>query len=215
MFMNILTAGIFSIAFTACSDDVDVMNDSRADSKAESNNQQSTRQAILEPLGLNFFDYLTSDDVQILNADTTQIGVSKALAEKLGIRSFVNHPTGIWLSQDQRPFHVRATSENTEGDRIILNVKKAGIGEFMVGKRVGFDTRLFINENACHTRGSNGDLSSRYTDDEGFIHPMGVRVVYRDCEPRALTRGMDSYESECFSAEELEPTGTGPLSPEK
>ncbi|MBO4891570.1 MAG: hypothetical protein J5502_03095 [Prevotella sp.] len=199
MFVNILTAGIFATVFTACSDDIDALSDSNA----SSNNQPATRQEILEPLGLNFFDYNTSGDVQILNADTTKIGVSKALAEKLGIRSFVNHPTGVWQSQNQRPFHVRAISEKTEGDRIILDVQKAGIGEFMVGKRVGFDTRLFINENAGLTRGGNGDLSSRYTDEEGFIHPMGVRVIHRDCEPTGLTRGMDSFESEDFSAEEL------------
>ena len=199
MFMNILTAGVFAIAFTACSDDFDAVSDSNA----ASNPQQATRQEILEPLGLNFFDYDTSSDVQILNADTTKIGVSKALAEKLGISSFVNHPTGIWLGTDQHPFHVRATNERTEGDRIILDVVKAGIGEFLIGKRVGLDTRLFINENAALTRGGSGDLSSRYTDNDGFIHPIGVRIIHRDCEPTDLTRSMDAFESEYYTAEEL------------
>lgn len=197
MFMNILTAGAFTMAFTACNDDFDAMSDS--------NDQQAARHEILEPLGLNFFDYNASNDVQILNGDTTKISVSKALAEKLGIRSFVNHPTGVWQSRNQRPFHVKATSERVEGDRIVLNVKKAGLGEFMVGKRIGFDTRLYINESAGLTRGGSGDLSSRYTDEDGFIHPMGVRVIHRECEPTDLTRGrgMEYFESESFTAEEL------------
>lgn len=110
MSMNILTAGIFATVFTACSDDIDALSDSNA----SSNNQPATRQEILEPLGLNFFDYNTSGDVQILNADTTKIGVSKALAEKLGIRSFVNHPTGVWQSQNQRPEPCSRENHQTE-----------------------------------------------------------------------------------------------------
>ena len=198
MFMSIVTVGTFTFAFTACSDD-DVLNDKNP----VANDKQSTPKELLEPLALNFFDYNNPNDVQIMNADTTMISVSKAYAEKMGIRSFVDHPTGVWQGQNQRPFHVRATSEKENGDRIELKVVKVGIGEFLVGKSIGLDTRMYVNENANVTRGANGDLSSRYTDAENFIHPLGVRVIYRDCEPNGLTRGMDSYESEYFTAEEL------------
>lgn len=199
VFMNILTVGIFAFAFTACSDDLDELsgNNPAVDEK------QSSRKELLEPLALNFFDYNTPNDVQILNADTTLISVSRAYAEKMGIRSFVNHPTGVWQDANLRPFHVRAVSEKINGDRYELVVERAGIGEFMVGKSVGLDTRFFINENVGVTRGASGDLSSRYTDDENFIHPIGVRVIHRNCEPNILTRGADSYESEYFTAEEL------------
>ena len=198
MFMNILTLGMIAVVLTACSDEFDALDD-----KAPANEKQSDRKELLEPLALNFFDYIKSNDVQILNADTTMISVSKAYAEKMGIHSFVNHPTGVWQGQNQRPFHVRATSEKDNGDRIELKVVKVGIGEFLVGKSIGLDTRMYINENAAVTRGANGDLSSRYTDEENFIHPLGVRVIYRDCEPNGLTRGMDGYDSEYFTAEQL------------
>ncbi len=198
MFMSILTAGTFTFALTACSDD-DILSDINRGAEEE----KTTRGQLLEPLALNFFDYINPNDVQILNADTTMISVSKAYADKMGIRSFVDHPTGIWQGQNNRPFHVRAVSEKTNGDRIELKVERAGIGEFMVGRRVGLDTRLYVNDNANVTRGADGDLSTRYTDDENFIHPLGVRVIRRDGEPTGLTRGMDSYESEYYSAEEL------------
>ncbi|GEM_PF-4932015 len=45
----------------------------------------------LKPYGLTFHNFVTDNDVQILNSDTTEISVSKDLAEKLGITSFVNH----------------------------------------------------------------------------------------------------------------------------
>jgi hypothetical protein len=98
---------------------------------------------------------------------------------------------------------VRAISEKINGDRYELKVERSGLGEFLVGKSVGFDTSFFINENTSITRGADGDLSSRYTDSENFIHPIGVRVIYRNGEPTELTRGMDGYESEYFTAEEL------------
>lgn len=198
MLMGVVTVGTFAFVFTACSD-----NDIIDDKNPVADDKQSARQELLEPLALNFFDFDHTNDVQIMNADTTMISVSKAYAEKMGIHSFVNHPTGVWQGQNQRPFHVRATSEKDNGDRIELKVVKVGIGEFLVGRSIGLDTRMYINENAAVTRGANGDLSSRYTDEENFIHPLGVRVIYRDCEPNGLTRGMDGYDSEYFTAEQL------------
>ena len=198
MFMNILTLGMIAVVLTACSDEWDALDD-----KAPANEKQSDRKELLEPLALNFFDYIKSNDVQILNADTTLISVSRAYADKMGITSFVNHPTGIWQGANNRPFHVRAISEKINGDRYELKVERSGLGEFLVGRSVGFDTSFFINENTSITRGADGDLSSRYTDSENFIHPIGVRVIYRNGEPTELTRGMDGYESEYFTAEEL------------
>lgn len=198
MLISILTIGTFSFAFTACSDELDAI-----DKAPSADDQKSNRKQLLEPIALNFFDFDKSDDVQILNADTTLISVSKAYAEKMGIRSFVDHPTGVWQDKNLRPFHVRATSERLNGDRYELTVQRAGIGEFLAGKGIGLDTRFFINEDANLTRGANGDLSSRYTDSEGYIHPIGVRITHIDAEPSAFTRGIDSYESEYFTAEEL------------
>lgn len=85
MFMNILTAGIFSFGFvfTACSADDDLSNENPLD-----NNQvivADENDAIKQPIALKFDDFITSNDVEILDADTTQIAVSKAYADKMGI----------------------------------------------------------------------------------------------------------------------------------
>ena len=53
----------------------------------------------LEAYGLTFETFENENDVQILNADTTEISVSKAYADKLGITSFVNHPMGTCAHQ--------------------------------------------------------------------------------------------------------------------
>ena len=92
MFMNILTAGIFAFTFTACSDDLDSMdNQPMANDGSE---EKVSQGELLEPIALLYSDFNSSGDVQILNADTTMISVSKALADKKGITSFVDHPPG-------------------------------------------------------------------------------------------------------------------------
>ena len=96
--MSIITAGIFTFGFTSCSDDDPMSQDSAAA------NQEITSdgEGISKPIGLVYTDFITENDVQILNADTTEIAVSKALADKKGITNFVNHPMGIWQAFDQR-----------------------------------------------------------------------------------------------------------------
>ena len=95
--MSIITAGIFTFGFTSCSDDDPMSQDGAAA------NQEITSdgEGISKPIGLVYTDFITENDVQILNADTTEIAVSKALADKKGITNFVNHPMGIWQAFDQ------------------------------------------------------------------------------------------------------------------
>ena len=95
--MSIITAGIFTFGFTSCSDD-DPMSQDGAVANQEIT---SDGEGISKPIGLVYTDFITENDVQILNADTTEIAVSKALADKKGITNFVNHPMGIWQAFDQ------------------------------------------------------------------------------------------------------------------
>jgi hypothetical protein len=202
MFMSILTAGIFGFVFTSCNDD-ELIDNSSASSEAEA---ASSSGEILSPIALNYYDYITSNDVEILNADTTKISVSKALADKLGITSFVDHPTGIYQDRDLRPFHRRAVKEQLVGDRYILDVVPSGLGEFLIGKQVALSTQFYINESVAQTRGSGVDNTARYTDAEGYIHPTGVHIIHRSEAPECITRSnadLDGYSSEYFSAEEL------------
>ena len=70
--MSILTAGIFSFSFSSCSQD-DVLINEGTNPEMESEYSGPS----LESYGLNFQDFIQPGDVQILDADTTQIAVSK------------------------------------------------------------------------------------------------------------------------------------------
>ena len=120
--MSILTAGVFSFGFTACSDELD-------EGMGNDNNQmpEGAKTALLKPYGLTFETFDSESDVKILNADTTQISVSKAYAEKLGYTTFVDHPLGIWHKKSQLPYSRVATAEKIVGDRYIPTVRPAGV----------------------------------------------------------------------------------------
>ena len=126
--MSIVTVAA-SFSFTACSDDLNsIDNGTIANDGTEEN---VTRGELLDPIALNYFDFNSSSDVMILDADTTKISVSKALADKMGITSFVDHPMGVWEGEHIRPYHIRATKEILQGDRYFLDVVFSGIGEFL------------------------------------------------------------------------------------
>ena len=166
MLMGVVTVGTFAFVFTACSD-----NDIIDDKNPVADDKQSARQELLEPLALNFFDFDHTNDVQIMNADTTMISVSKAYAEKMGIHSFVNHPTGVWQGQNQRPFHVRATSEKDNGDRIVAHHNHY--------RRLAWDK-------PCRTiTMNNGVISSLCCVHPGKKYIQNGETLYSD--PRVLT----------------------------
>ena len=191
--MSIVTVAT-TISFTACSDDLD--NNQFANDGSQEN---VTRGELLDPIALIYTDFISSSDVQIMTADTTKVSISKALADKMGITSFVDHPMGIQEGEHIRPYHIRATKEILQGDRYILDVVKSGIGEFIVDP-VALSTEFYKNEGSA-TRSASGDP---YTDAEGVIHPQGVYVI--DCPanaPECATRSLDDYPMEYFSAEEI------------
>ena len=115
---------------TACSDELN--NEAAVNKNDKVPAGADTR--LLEAYGLMYTDFVTENDVEILNADTTEIGVSKALADKLGITSFVGHPMGIWQAIDELPYARKATEEKLLGDRYIIKVEKATVAE-LIGDR--------------------------------------------------------------------------------
>ena len=88
------------ITFTSCQDDV-------IDNGKSSPAPEGAQKTLLEAYGLTFENFVTANDVQILNNDTTEISVNKALAEKLGITSFVNHPMGTGTPKTTCPTPAR------------------------------------------------------------------------------------------------------------
>ena len=191
--MSILTAGIFSFsfAFTACSDDELVDNGLGV----ETSHEQDYNGPIGEAYGLSFYDFETTEDVTILNADTTQISVSKALADKLGIQSFIGHPMGIWDNPEHRAYLRRATSEKMEGDRYILNVIPSSIAEVLNGndREYKLSTELYVNTDPASTRTRAGEnntpeYAARYIDEKNVIHPMAVTFRRAQGDQSGLTR---------------------------
>ena len=133
-----------TITLTSCQDDAldDCSNNNNG------NVPQGAQTALLEAYGLTYENFVTENDVQILNADTTEISVNKALAEKLGIESFVNHPMGIWDKKSHLPYARRATAEKLVGDRFILTVTPATVAEIIGNKKVTLNTSVYVNPNA-------------------------------------------------------------------
>lgn len=196
MFMNILTAGFIAVAFTACSDDV-----MTADNTAVENQDVmvDSENGLPVAYGLKFEEFITPNDVEILNADTTEIAVSKAYADMKGISNFVHHPMGIWKGFNETPFLRRATEQKLVGDKYILKVTRASLAEVFAGQGVELNTAIFVNPEAGKTRGGSGD---KYTDSRNVIHPMAVQVSRPSDEEGAVTRGGGS-ETVTLTAEQI------------
>ena len=131
-----------------------------------------------EPIGLKYFDFLAEDDVTH-NADTTQLTISKALADSMGITNFVNRPMGVWDRKDHSPYLRRATEQRLVGDRYVLKVVRSSLAEVIGTRDVTLNTGIYYNPAAplqARTRGAAfGDMeASQYVDDDNVIHPMAL-----------------------------------------
>lgn len=201
MFKNILTAGalafVMAFVFTACSDEL--ANGNSEPEAGEVPAGADTR--LLEAYGLMYTDFDNEDDVQILNADTTEIAVSKQLAQKLGITSFVGHPMGIWQAVDQLPYARKATEERLVGNTYILKVQTATVAELIGEKDAQLSTALYVNnEPQALTRAASNGFSAfgaKYVDQTGTIHPAVIHLTdpygydqqhHNETDEPALTR---------------------------
>lgn len=200
MFMNILAAGVFGFGFASCSDDLNELSNVglEADSQEIVANENDP---LKTPIGLVYEDFITPGDVQILNADTTEISISKALADKKGIDNFVQHPMGIWQSFEERPYLRRAISQKLVGDRYILKVVRSGLGE-VLGEDVELNTSLYVNPNAATTRGADGS-TDKYTDANNVIHPVAVTLASVVNSDGTVTRGAGGAGLCTLSAEDI------------
>ena len=136
-------------------------------------------------ISLTYHHFIASDDVIILDADTTRISVSKALADKLGITHFAGRPLAVWQKVNCLPYIRRATSERLEDNRYILTVdESASLADVLPeDAEFNFDTKLHVNHQATKSRTSAGgsnlveDISSRYMEGD-TIHP--AVILYTD-----------------------------------
>lgn len=161
--------------FTACSSDDDSpKNDPNVIIAGEND-------PLGKPIGLVYTDFLTPNDVTH-NADTTELSISKALADKKGITNFVNRPMGIWDDQQHRSYLRRATEQRLVGDRYVLKVVRSSIAEVTAGQEMQLNTKLYYNPGRMVTRGgltraSQGDPEAdKYVDDNNIIHPAAITL---------------------------------------
>ena len=161
--------------FTACSSDDDSpKNDPNVIIAGEND-------PLGKPIGLVYTDFLTPNDVTH-NADTTELSISKALADKKGITNFVNRPMGIWDDQQHRSYLRRATEQRLVGDRYVLKVVRSSVAEVTNGQEVQLNTKLYYNPGRMVTRGgltraSQGDPEAdKYVDDNNVIHPAAITL---------------------------------------
>lgn len=185
---GILTAGALVFGFASCSDE-DIMAN-------ESINPEMEREydgPALETYGLSYMDFITDNDIMILDADTTQLSISKALADKLGIQSFVGHPMGILHDIDHDSYMRKATKEKLVGDRYILDVVPATLAEVLKGQEMRLSTDLYVNQDAEQTRTRAAELNipeyaAKYVDDNNMIHPIAVTITPAEDGEQSATR---------------------------
>ena len=95
-----------------------------------------------EPYGLTYHNFDSDADVQILNADTTEIAVKKSLADKLGITNFVNHPLGIWDAPCHLAYGRKGLEQKLVGDTYIIKVGRVTTAELIGDKAAQLSTDL-------------------------------------------------------------------------
>ena len=197
--MSTLTLGMIAMSTTACSDNDELL----PKGNAAADNMETAASANGNPYeayGFIYTDFITPNDVQILNADTTQIAISKALADKKGITNFVNHPMGIKQNFEDIPYLCRTVKQELVGDKYILTVVRAGVAEVLAGQNVELNTSIYVNPNAAATRSGSAD---KYTDSQNVIHPVAVHLQRLPGEDETTTRSGASAGYGVLTAEQI------------
>ena len=162
--MLVSIVAITTISLTSCKDDS--IDDNK---KVDEVVTAKEGEMLLEPIGLVYNDFITPYDVTILNADTTEVSVSKALADKMGITNFVNHPMGIWDDKNHDSYLCRATEQRLLSDRYILKVTRSTLAEVLQGRDIVLNTSLYYNPERAMTRGA--DNGGTFISSASCLHP--------------------------------------------
>lgn len=212
---------IFAVQLTSCRNDK--IDDVAADIEKEHKTEESSAGAV-SPIGLTYHNFISDDDVEILDSDTTEISVSRALAERLGVESFLNHPISVWQRINNMPYMRRVIGEKITDDRFILKVEHATVAEVLGGVNVDMQTDFFVrhDDNGALRAGADKPLdmerlSAHYRDDNNVLHPVVALMTdpygydkpvhYSDEQPPAnsLKSAADGYQY--YTAEQM--TGDG------
>ena len=170
---------------------------------------EDTRIPETSPFVMTYDDFISPNDVQIVSSDTTCITVSKAYADKMGIRDFKNRAVTIWRSIGTIPFVRIIKDVQTSKDVITLTTVKGELSDMFTDLDIMLESDLYVNRNFQPTKGTRAgtdaeadDISGKYMDEEGILHPA---VIIFDEEAPAVKSMMARTGSSknYFTAEEL------------
>lgn len=158
-------------------------------------------------------DFITPEDVIIENSDTTEISISQMFAEKMGIETFTGRTVTIWRSINTVPFVRKITGEKVEGDKIIITSVRGEFADMFENLDLNLNTDLYINRDynapkrtRRHASGPVvNDVSAKYTDAEGIIHPAVIIFEEKEMNSPTAQRLMTrtGTQKNYFTAEEL------------
>lgn len=160
------------------------------------------------PLVMTYQDFITPDDVQIMTSDTTKISVSSEYAAKLGVTDFSNRAVTIWRTIGTVPFVRIITSAKAENGKIVLNTVRGEFCDMFENLDVTLETDLFVNRNyvpaVARRSGTTldvNDISSKYTDEDGVLHP--AVIIFEDSPALRSIQTKTGESKNYFTAEEL------------
>lgn len=164
-----------------------------------------------ESFAMVYEDFITPDDIVINSDDTTMIAVSKKYADKIGVNYFKDRVVTIWRSIDSAPFIRLINKAELHGDNIILTTERAEVADMFENLDMDFDSDLYINRNFMPTKATRGvsdyevyDMSGKYTDDEGVVHPAVIIFEESDNElAKSIATRSGTEVKNYFTAEEL------------
>ena len=119
--------------------------------------------------------------------------VSKALIDKMGATQLKGRRLAVWQKVSRLPFFRGIVGAELSGDRYLLDLKRISIADFMKGLSFKYKNDMYYNSAASTTRSiTRGDgtrsevtdLSARYTDPEGYVHPAAVLFTDLDMKDK-------------------------------
>ena len=133
------------------------------------------------PFAMTYNEFITPEDVQIVSADTTCISVSAAYAKKMGITDFKDRAVTIWRTIGTVPFIRIITNAYEDGDKIILTTKRGEFCDMFTDTELSLISDIHVDmdyEPTRVTRAGTGeqytDISGKYIDDAGVLHPAVI-----------------------------------------
>ena len=172
---------LFFVSLTVISCDNDDNNNDSPDPPIEKGEIEIAENA----QALNYFDFIDPSDVEILDADTTQIRVSQAYLDKIKTKINEDDVLSIWRSIDTPPFIRKVSSVSASGEDAILTTTRGTLADLIKHGDFTLSTELYVNY-------AEESLDNRYSKD-GVYHPSMVIFGSTDAD------GVNEY----ATAEEL------------